>query len=102
MQEIRTTGDVVLSNIGNILYEIVPCFNDYLTRSRWFGGKSLTLKNLSIYDYAVVSKLVKKKEVFYVLLLLKVKYEINEEIYFFPILLTNADNWPTNGHANTL
>lgn len=102
MYEVTINGDVVPSNLGHILNELMPFFKKYLEQVRWFGSKSLTINELSVYDYAAISELVGIQVVFYIFQLLKVKYENNEEIYFIPMVLANSDTWCTNAHSKIL
>ncbi|HEX9319938.1 MAG TPA: hypothetical protein VF884_13480, partial [Nitrososphaeraceae archaeon] len=91
-------GDIVPSTIGHILNELMPSLKGYLEQARWFGSKSQTINHLSVFDYVAISKLMG----IYILQLLKVKYESNEEIYFLPMVLTKSNTWTTDAHSRIL
>jgi len=102
MYDVMIKGDIVPSTIGHILNELMPSLKGYLEQARWFGSKSQTINHLSVFDYVAISKLMGIREVFYILQLLKVKYESNEEIYFLPMVLTKSNTWTTDAHSRIL
>src|SRR5437867_2871252 len=102
MYDVTIKGDIVPSTIGHTLNELMPSLKGYLEQARWFGSKSQTINDLSVFDYVAISKLMGIRVVFYILQLLKVKYESTEEIYFLPMVLTKSNTWTTDSHSRIL
>jgi len=54
---------------------------DYIREQRWFGSKAQTIKSVNLFDFILVNR----KPPFYILMLVKIKFDKSSEIYNLPV-----------------